>query len=73
MDDKDIDGSKPVRTFRPLADEVALLEKKRMTQALELCGWVQVHAARLLRVPRRTFLTKMKRYGIRPPMGHCDE
>jgi two-component system response regulator AtoC len=53
------------RPFMPLAEEVALLEKTRMTQALEACSWIQVHAARLLKVPRRTFVTKMKLYGIR--------
>jgi len=47
-----------------LAEQVAAFERKVMIDALEATGWVQRHAARLLRVPRRTFVTKLKRYGI---------
>jgi transcriptional regulator of acetoin/glycerol metabolism len=36
-----------------------------MTEALVITGWVQLRAARLIKMPRRTFVTKMKLYGIR--------
>jgi DNA-binding NtrC family response regulator len=55
------------RKFIPLAEEVSDLERTRMLQALEAAGWIQMRAARLLGVPRRTFITKMKVYGIRRP------
>jgi two-component system, NtrC family, response regulator AtoC len=53
------------RPFMPLAEEVALLEKTRMEQALVATGGIQLQAARLLKMPRRTFVTKMKLYGLR--------
>jgi len=55
------------RKFIPLAQEMSALEKTRMIQALEATGWIQLRAARLLSMARRTFVTKMKLHGIRRP------
>lgn len=53
----------------PLAEQVAAFERKAMIDALEATGWVQRYAAQLLGVSRRTFVSKLKRYGIsRTPM-----
>ncbi len=54
------------RTFRALADELDELERRRLREALDATGGVQVHAARLLGVPRRTFIEKLRRHGLRP-------
>jgi DNA-binding NtrC family response regulator len=50
--------------FRPIADELRELEMLRMTQALEASDGVQTQAARLLSMPIRTFVHKLKRYGM---------
>jgi DNA-binding NtrC family response regulator len=50
--------------FRPLADELRELEMLRMTQALEASDGVQTQAARLLNMPIRTFVHKLKRYKL---------
>jgi DNA-binding NtrC family response regulator len=50
--------------FRPLADEVAALERLRMEQALVAAEGVRNRAARLLEMPIRTFAAKLKRYGL---------
>jgi DNA-binding NtrC family response regulator len=50
--------------FRPIAEELRALERKRMIQALAAAGGVQTRAAELLRMPRRTFVAKMKEYEI---------
>ena len=53
-------------TFRPIADEVRELERARMSEALRASGGVQNRAAELIEMPLRTFVTKLKRYGITP-------
>lgn len=50
--------------FRPIAEEVSELEKKRMMQALAATGGRRNKAAELISMPLRTFVTKLKRYGI---------
>jgi two-component system response regulator AtoC len=55
--------SSPSR-FRPIAEEVRELERRRMIQALTATGGVQTRAAELLRMPRRTFVAKMRDYGL---------
>jgi DNA-binding NtrC family response regulator len=50
--------------FRPIAEELRALERKRMVQALQASGGVQTRAAELLGMPRRTFVAKMKEYGL---------
>ena len=54
----------PTATFRPIAEELRALERKRMIQALEAAGGVQTRAAELLRMPRRTFVAKFKEYEL---------
>ncbi len=51
-------------TFRPIADEVRELERRRMVEALRATGGVQNRAAELIEMPLRTFATKLKRYRI---------
>lgn len=50
--------------FRPLEDEVRELEKSRMSAALSATQGNQKRAAELISMPRRTFLTKLKTYGL---------
>lgn len=50
--------------FRPIADEVRDLERKWMIAALRATGGLQNRAADLIEMALRTFVTKMKRYGI---------
>lgn len=57
-------GASEQTGFRDIADEIAELEARRMREALEACDGNQSRAAELIRMPRRTFLTKMARYGI---------
>ena len=56
-------------SFRNLAEEVADLERARMTQALEASGGVKARAAQLIGMPLRTFVTKSKRYGLGQPQS----
>jgi transcriptional regulator with PAS, ATPase and Fis domain len=56
----------PPTKFEPLANETAALESMRIAQALEFTRGNQSKAAELLSVPRRTFIAKMRRYGIAP-------
>src|SRR5262249_36621956 len=42
-------------SFKPIADEVRDLERRRMTEALEAAGGVQRRAAELIGMPLRTF------------------
>jgi DNA-binding NtrC family response regulator len=51
--------------FRPLADELRELERRRMIEALRACGGVQRRAAELLGMPLRTFAAKHKQYQLR--------
>jgi len=52
--------------FRPIAEELRELERRRMSEALQATGGVQTHAADLIRMPIRTFTIKMKQYGLAP-------
>jgi DNA-binding NtrC family response regulator len=54
----------PRAGFRPIADELRELERTRMKQALDASGGVQTQAAAMLQMPRRTFVAKMKEYGL---------
>ncbi len=40
------------------------LERRYITQVLEQCGNNRTHAARILRITRRTLLNKIKKYGL---------
>lgn len=57
----------PPPEFRPLEDEVRELERKRITQALEVFGGNQTRAAAALGIPRRTFINKLKSLEIDVP------
>ena len=50
--------------FRPIAEELEALERRRMVEALRACAGVQVRAAELIAMPMRTFATKLRRYAI---------
>lgn len=50
--------------FRPLADEIAELEERRIREALDATGGNQTRAAELIGMPRRTFLLRLRRYGL---------
>ena len=50
--------------FRPISEEVAELEQKRMAQAMAAADGVKVRAAGLIGMPLRTFVTKHKKYGL---------
>ena len=51
--------------FRPLIEEVEELESSRMREALVYTHGNQRRASDLLGIPLRTFVTKVKRYGLR--------
>ncbi len=54
------------RPFPSLRDELRELEKTRMLQALDATGGVRNKAAAMLGMPLRTFVTRLKEYGIEP-------
>jgi DNA-binding NtrC family response regulator len=51
-------------TFRPIAQEIEELERRRILEALEASGQNRKKAAQLIGMPLRTFATKLKLYGI---------
>jgi DNA-binding NtrC family response regulator len=55
----------PGQGFRPLAEELKSLEQQRMNEALAAAGGVQTRAAELIGMPLRTFVWKLKQYGLR--------
>jgi two-component system response regulator AtoC len=55
---------RPKRGRRPLVEELRMLERERMVQALKTSGGVKVRAAELLKMPLRTFTFKCKQYGL---------
>jgi DNA-binding NtrC family response regulator len=63
-----IPGSSLSALLHLSADELA--ERRRMVAALEANVWNQSRAARMLNMPRRTFVSKLERYAIpRPQKG----
>jgi len=52
------------KVFRRVSDEVRDLERSRMVEALEATGGVQTRAAKLIGMPLRTFVLKLKEYGL---------
>ncbi len=46
--------------------DLEAVERDRLLRALEQTGGNRTHAAKLLDMPRRTFLYKLKRFGINP-------
>jgi DNA-binding NtrC family response regulator len=53
-----------------LASEVAELERQRIIDALDRCSGNQTRAARLLGMPRRTFVKRLDTYDIPRPRKH---
>jgi DNA-binding NtrC family response regulator len=53
--------------FRDINDEIRELEKSRMQAALDTAGGNQTRAAELINMALRTFVTKMKLYGVAAP------
>jgi DNA-binding NtrC family response regulator len=51
-------------TFVPIRDELRDLERRRMCEALTAAGGNQTRAAALICMPLRTFVTKVKVYGL---------
>jgi DNA-binding NtrC family response regulator len=56
---------RPAGSFRPIAEELQALERRRMTEALRATGGVQRRAAELIGMPVRTFTFKLTQYGLR--------
>lgn len=54
----------PRASFRPLADELRDLEKRRMAEALAASDGVRTRAAALIGMPIRTFTLKVKQYTL---------
>ncbi len=52
------------KAFRPIAEELRSLEQQRMQEALVATGGVQTKAADLIGMPLRTFVFKLKQYGM---------
>jgi len=57
--------ARPAASFRPIAEELQALERRRMTEALRATGGVQRRAAELIGMPVRTFTFKLTQYGLR--------
>jgi DNA-binding NtrC family response regulator len=58
-------GDSTAVTGRALADELAAYERRRIREALERFRGNQTRAAKLLGMPRRTFLKRLETYGLR--------
>ena len=58
-------AARPAASFRPIAEELQALERRRMTEALRATGGVQRRAAELIGMPVRTFTFKLTQYGLR--------
>ncbi len=56
----------PPPQFRPIKEEIRDLERRRMIEALEATGGNQTLAAALIEMPLRTFVAKLKQYGLCP-------
>ena len=51
----------------PLEQELRAIETRRIEEALALSGGNQSEAARIIGMPRRTFVNKVKSLGIEVP------
>jgi DNA-binding NtrC family response regulator len=57
------DGAAPA-ALGDLYEEIRQLERRRIAEALEAAGGVQVRAAELIGMPLRTFASKVRLYGL---------
>jgi DNA-binding NtrC family response regulator len=48
----------------PIEEEVRELERRRMSEALEAASGNRTRAAQLIQMPLRTFMTKLRQYGL---------
>ncbi len=66
--EREVDGDRPApppsASFRPIADELRDVERRRMVEALAAANGVQKKAAELIGMPVRTFTLKYKQYGL---------
>ncbi|HEY5946155.1 MAG TPA: sigma-54 dependent transcriptional regulator [Kofleriaceae bacterium] len=60
----ELPAPEPARSFRPVAEELRELERRRMVEALAAARGVQKRAATLIAMPLRTFAMKAKQYGL---------
>jgi len=60
-----VDGAHTPSMLATLDEEVKSLERRRITEALDVCGGNQTRAAERLGMPRRTLVAKLKNLGIR--------
>ena len=58
------DARPPEPRFRPIADEIEELERRRMSEALAAAEGVQTRAAELISMSLRTFQQRLKDYGM---------
>lgn len=52
-------------TFAPIKERIDELVRTSMLDALQVTHWNVARSSRLLRMSRRTFIKKMKKYGLR--------
>ncbi len=57
-------GTKAAPSSATLAEDLSEIEKRRILDALERVGGNQSEVARMLGIPRRTLLRRLKEYGI---------
>ena len=62
-----IGGARALRSLPPLDDPEDEKDRQRVIDALAACAWSQTRAADLLNMSRRTFISKLDRYGIPRP------
>jgi DNA-binding NtrC family response regulator len=66
----DEDGD-PRRSLKDLKSEAAgYIEKKAITQALDMTRWNKVEAARMLKISYKALFYKMNDYGMRKEKNH---
>jgi DNA-binding NtrC family response regulator len=69
-----LEAGRPAMNLPPLTDPAEIAERKKILEALEAHVWSQTRAAEHLGISRRTFVSKLDRYGIpRPQKRREDE
>ncbi|MFO0625125.1 MAG: sigma 54-interacting transcriptional regulator [Polyangiales bacterium] len=65
--------SLPAKPATSLREEFSAMERQRIVDALQQCMGNQTRAAKLLGMPRRTFVARLDAYGIPRPRKGADE